>query len=231
VLGTRPDSGIDLRTIPARELAQKLADTVKEFVYRCSFEPKDSQAPGLFLHEMNRAVAALDGMVQRDLDLWKPLAHKLVQWPILAGVSPAIKKSQLRRLCELGLGRAAFIGLRLLSRTSTEDAATRYAISILMTLRENQDCWAQLTDPSAPQWAKDARNLPSFSKTTYKSWWELGKQAMLEAIPHPEGIPALAALAHAKERPAQKKALLLERIQRAMKSLAPRTPAAPGERG
>jgi hypothetical protein len=209
------------QSVPTVKLAQFLSEIIEEFIARASLEPRDEIASGWFLREISHAVAALHGMVQRQLDSWKPLAHKAVQWPMLATLNPRITQSQKQFLRSLELGRDAFLSMNLRSRTSTEDAATRYALSILLTLNDNRDSWADSTDPNAPQWAKNARKLPTFNKRTWHRWWLAGKQAFSEVVHHPEEIEELKKLARTKETAAEKRALILERIARAMKSLAP----------
>ena len=124
-------------------------------------------------------------------------------------------------LRSLGLGNGAWLSLHPNTRTSTEDAATRYAISILQALKDNRAAGPCLSAARCPQWVGEAQKLPPFTKQTSASWWLVGKQAFLEAVPHPERIEELHKLAHTKNTPAQKRALILERIGRALGSLAP----------
>ena len=69
---------------------------------------------------------------------------------------------------------------------------------------------------------RDALNLPALTKDTAKCWWRVGKQALLDVLPHPEKISVLRKLAHTKESESQKRALILDLVGRAIHSLAPK---------
>ena len=213
-----------IRKASTPELAQRLAEIIQEFASRC---PKEEPARCYFLSEISRATGVLEGMVRLHSELWKPLARRSVQWPVLGSLNPGLSlaSQQERLLGSLELGRDAFLLMTRSSRTSTENAATRYALSILMTLRDNRDSWAkvliQFPGPSVPQWVRDAQALPPFNKRTSEQWWSVGKQAFLETVPYPEKIEELGNLARMKQTAAEKRALILERIGRVVKSLAP----------
>ncbi len=196
-------------------------------IARSSLQPPDALAGAGLLREVSQAVAALESLAQRQPELWTRFARRSVQWPMLVTLNPRITQSQKEVLRSLELGRDPPLSINPKSRTSTEDAATRYALSIIMTLQDNRDSWASLTRGTAPPWVKAAATLPPFDKRTWHSWWLVGKQAFLETERHPEDIGELNKLAHAKTTPGEKRALILERIARAMRSLAPAGTAAP----
>lgn len=184
----------------------------------------DEIAAAYLLRIASMATARIDGLQEQDPALWKQLARRTVQWPILlTEQGSSLFQDQVKKLKNLELGNQAFLSIGPNSRISLENPTQRYAISIINTLELNrQQGWFS---DATPGWVREAMELGPLSKKNCKAWAKIGREAFREVFPEPEKIPAFSKKhKYSQEAPSKIRATILDRISNAIEQLAPEEP-------
>lgn len=177
----------------------------------------DSKALWYFVRITADACQALDQMTASNPKAMRPLARKMLTWPM--------PRSRYKRNCppesclaEMQLGEDVPIAQSAAAKWETRGAATQYAVALYGHLeRIRADGDITVGGKPAKKW------LPPFTRKTAPLWWHMARGFLLASYPQPERVAELAALVTAPTKrttPGRIRAAILALLKNRLFSLA-----------
>ena len=137
----------------------------------------------------------------KHLEIFKFIAELQPVWPALVAPTPHNSQYVKKRMKMLGLASKSDFSMHPQARWSPSNIATWNAISIIGTIRANQE-WKKIRQTlitenrnspipikftAPPAWVKKCWELPPLTKRTAKEWFNVGWDALMEVTDgHPE---------------------------------------------
>ena len=142
----------------------------------------------------------------KHLEVFKYIAERQPVWPALVTPTPHNSQYIKQRMKILGLALKSEFAMHSKARWSPANIATWNAMSIIGTIRANQE-WKEVRQTfitknkkspipvkiiEPPAWVKKCWALSPLTKQTAKEWFNVGWDALMEATEgHPERDPEL----------------------------------------